>query len=258
MIYNIFLSLYNNKPFDTYSLIKEMLFLQKVPLMNMWYMPMIIGIYIAIPYVSKVVHTFSIKTLKIPIILIFVCIFIMPTLNLILKTFKLDQYNCILDISFLGGGYGLYIVGGYLIREKIIKKIKTKWLVFTSILFFIISCYIQIFELEHKIEYNIWYNSPFIFICTFALFELFTRINTDNFNKWIVKIFTYISKISLSIFFVHIIVEMILRKYVKMIKVSNPIKVLILFIVSFCISIIITWILSKISIIRKKVLYIKD
>lgn len=93
----------------------------------------------------------------------------MPTLNLILKTFKLDQYNCILDISFLGGGYGLYIVGGYLIREKIIKKIKTKWLVFTSILFFIISCYIQIFELEHKIEYNIWYNSPFIFICTFAL-----------------------------------------------------------------------------------------
>lgn len=56
----------------------------------------------------------------------------------------------------------------------------------------------------------------------------------------------------------HIIVEMILRKYVKMIKVSNPIKVLILFIVSFCISIIITWILSKISIIRKKVLYIKD
>lgn len=252
LIYNIFLSLYNNKPFDTYSLIKEMLFLQKVPLMNMWYMPMIIGIYIAIPYVSKVVHTFSIKTLKIPIILVFVCIFIMPTLNLILKTFKLDQYNCILDISFLGGGYGLYIVGGYLIREKIIKKIKTKWLVFTSILFFIISCYIQIFEFEHKIEYNIWYNSPFIFICTFALFELFTRINTDNFNKWIVKIFTYISKISLSIFFVHIIVEMILRKYVKMIKVSNPIKVLILFIVSFCISIIITWILSKISIIRKK------
>ena len=235
-----------------------MLFVQKVPFMNMLYMPIIIGIYISIPYVSKVVHTFSIKTLKIPIILVFVCIFIMPTLNLILKTFKLDQYNCILDISFLGGGYGLYIVGGYLIREKIIKKIKTKWLVFTSILFFIISCYIQIFELEHKIEYNIWYNSPFIFICTFALFELFTRINTDNFNKWIVKIFTYISKISLSIFFVHIIVEMILRKYVKMIKVSNPIKVLILFIVSFCISIIITWILSKISIIRKKVLYIKD
>ena len=44
------------------------------------------------------------------------------------------------------------------------------------------------------------------------------------------KIFTYISKISLSIFFVHIIVEMILRKYVKMIKVSNPIKKTVLLI----------------------------
>ena len=258
LIYNIFLSLYNNKPFDTYSLIKEMLFLQKVPLMNMWYMPMIIGIYIAIPYVSKVVHTFSIKTLKIPIILVFVCIFIMPTLNLILKTFKLDQYNCILDMNFLGGCYGLYIVGGYLIREKIIKKIKTKLLVFTSILFFIISCCIQIFEFEHKIEYNIWCNSPFIFICTFSLFELFTRINTDNFNKWIVKIFTYISKISLSIFFMHIIVEMIFSKYIKMIKISNPAKVLILFIVSLCISIIVTWLLSKIRLMRKRVLCIKD
>lgn len=143
-------------------------------------------------------------------------------------------------------------------KRKNNKKIKTKLLVFTSILFFIISCCIQIFEFEHKIEYNIWYNSPFIFICTFSLFELFTRINTDNFNKWIVKIFTYISKISLSIFFMHIIVEMIFSKYIKMIKISNPAKVLILFIVSLCISIIVTWLLSKIRLIRKRVLFIKD
>lgn len=143
-------------------------------------------------------------------------------------------------------------------KRKNNKKIKTKLLVFTSILFFIISCCIQIFEFEHKIEYNIWCNSPFIFICTFSLFELFTRINTDNFNKWIVKIFTYISKISLSIFFMHIIVEMIFSKYIKMIKISNPAKVLILFIVSLCISIIVTWLLSKIRLIRKRVLFIKD
>ena len=152
-------------------------------------------------------------------------------------------------------------------KRKNNKKIKTKLLVFTSILFFIISCCIQIFEFEHKIEYNIWYNSPFILGVAIGSFfshgiAILFGSSINFFDNYLLqntlKIFTYISKISLSIFFMHIIVEMIFSKYIKMIKISNPAKVLILFIVSLCISIIVTWLLSKIRLIRKRVLFIKD
>ena len=44
VIYNIFISLFYSKRFDLSILVKEILFLEKVPVANMWYMPMIVGI----------------------------------------------------------------------------------------------------------------------------------------------------------------------------------------------------------------------
>ncbi len=52
ILYNIFLCIYNNTSIDIHTVIKEMLFFEKVPLKNIWYMPMIIGIYIVIPYIG--------------------------------------------------------------------------------------------------------------------------------------------------------------------------------------------------------------
>ena len=93
ILYNVFLSVLNNKSFDIIATIKNMLFVEQVPLMNMWYMPMIIGIYIAIPFVSKIVKQFSIKSLKYPIIIILALQFLLPTVNVLLKIFGRTQYS---------------------------------------------------------------------------------------------------------------------------------------------------------------------
>ena len=224
----------------------------------MWYMPMIIGIYIAIPYLSKIVHSFSLKSLKIPMTIVFVLTFILPTINIVLKTFKLEQYKNFLDINFLGGIYGIYIISGYFISNGIMKDIKTINITLISVIFFVLSCVIQIFEYNNNIEYNIWYNSPLLYLCTLNLFELFTRINTGKISNKIKKEATYISKVSLAIYFIHIIVEMILNKYIKLIRVSNSSRVLILFGISFIITFLIIWLFSKIKIIKTKVLLIKE
>ena len=83
------------------------------------------------------------------------------------------------------------------------------------------------------------------------------RINTENLSKIVATFFTYLSKISLSLYFIHIIVEMILEKHIKALTISNSIKVFILFMVSFSISVFLSWITSKIKLIRNKVLLIK-
>lgn len=46
VIYNIFFCFYNKSSFNVTDFIKEAIFVKEVPIMNMWYMPMIIGIYI--------------------------------------------------------------------------------------------------------------------------------------------------------------------------------------------------------------------
>ena len=258
ILYNIFLCIYNNTSIDIHTVIKEMLFFEKVPLKNMWYMPMIIGIYIVIPYIGKILKNFSLKSLKIPMLIAFALSFCLPTINIILKVLKLEQYKSILDISFLGGTYGFYLITAYFIRQNILKSIKSKWILIASIISFILSCGIQLFAHYYSIVYNIWYNSPFIFICTVCLFELFTRINCKLIHKWFIKLCTYFSKIALSIFFIHIIIEMILVRYVKALKCMNPIKVILLFLLSFIVSILTTYILSKIKIIKEKVLAIKE
>ena len=62
----------------------------------------------------------------------------------------------------------------------------------------------------------------------------------------------------LSIFFIHIIIQEKLSEYIKLFEIIKPIRVIILFVMSFIISILITYILSKIKVIKTKVLLIKD
>lgn len=258
ILYNIFLSFYNNNNINYSTLIKNMLFIEKVNISNMWYMPMIIGVYIALPFVNKIVKSFSVDALKIPIVIIFILYFIVPTINIIQKINRLESYSNILYLSFLGGTYGLYILFGYFISTDILKNIYKSNILKIIIIAFIASCVIQIYAYQNNITYNIWYDSPFIFICSLFLFEFFKRIRIERISKKILDFCIFISNISLGIFFVHIILEKCFQKLIKTIEFSNPLRVFILFILSFICSILIIYIFSKIKFIKNKIFLVKN
>lgn len=48
-----------NHSFRIDELLREMLFLKDPSLSHMWYMPMIIGIYVAVPFLAKLLHTWE-------------------------------------------------------------------------------------------------------------------------------------------------------------------------------------------------------
>lgn len=258
IIYNVFLKFYNKSNFNVMTLIREMLFVEYVPLKNMWYMPMIIGMYVAIPFFSKVIHSFSLRTIKIPMIIIFIVVFVNSTVNVILQAEKLKTVGRVLDISFLGGIYGFYMILGYLSHENKFKKINNKILMIIGVISFSCACLIQMYSYHRLKKYNIWYDSPFVLVCGICLFELIKRIKSDKISCRMMKVITYISKISFAIFFIHIIVETILKDYIKLIPISNSLRVLMLFVCSFLIAVLVVWSMSKIKIIRKKVLYLKN
>lgn len=77
----------------------------------MWYMPMILGIYVVLPVLSTIVKNNRLSDLIFPILFTFCVFFFIPTINAVAN----KNYNTVLDISFLGGIYGLYVILGYYI-----------------------------------------------------------------------------------------------------------------------------------------------
>lgn len=58
-LYNLFLMWYKAKPFDVGTYLRNVLFLQKIDLNHTWYIPMIVGMYIFLPYLANILHMIS-------------------------------------------------------------------------------------------------------------------------------------------------------------------------------------------------------
>ncbi len=233
--------------------LKQFLFLDKSKAMNFWYMPMIIGIYIVLPYLSIIVKKIDLKALIIPMIIAFFAFFIFSSINAVLD----KNLNFTFDFTFYGGIYGLYILLGYYIGKGYLRKINKISLIIIAIISLVVTVFFQFFLYNKGKEYNVWYNFAGIMTLSVSIFELFARANLKLSNRCR-EIFLYLSKISLSIFFIHIIIQENISEYIKLFEIIKPIRVIILFVMSFIISILITYILSKIKVIKTKVLLIKD
>ena len=61
---------------DYIGLLKDVLFLRTYLMGHMWYMPMIIGMYVALPFVSNAVKNISSKVLAIPFCIVVFLYFI--------------------------------------------------------------------------------------------------------------------------------------------------------------------------------------
>lgn len=256
IFYNIFLSVLNKK-FNIDNFIYNILFLKQVDMPHMWYMSMILGIYIAIPFLAKIVKTFSLKSIKIPLIIVFISTILLPSVNKILSLFNLKEYSLIVDLSFLGGGYGLYVMLGYFISNDWLRKIKSKYLIIITFLSFFITVFFQYYTYTIKNIYYVWYNFIMLFICAICLFTLFTRIKERKENLF-VNITKYISEISLGIFFMHEIILKLLSSAINKLNTINPIKTILALIISFIGSIIIIYLFSFIKVIKKYIFLIKE
>lgn len=227
----------------------------------MWYFPMIIGLYVGLPFVSKIVKAFSKKTLYILMTIIFISTFIIPMINIVIAIIGIkDSYKLLLDVSFLGGVYGIYVVLGYYLDS--IKHNKNMFLFITAIVCFIITYTFQLLSYS-KISkssdgYNVWYNFPFLLICSACIFKMFLNIDTSRINKKTTKIITFISKTSLATFFLHIIIQRIIAPHIIALEIIMPLKVILVFASNFIICLLLNFLLSKIKIISKYVMLVKN
>ena len=99
-------------------------------------MPMIIGLYIGIPLLAKIVKSFSFKVICPIMLAIFIFEYIEPMLNVFVRIFNFKEtFYSDMNIPYMGAAYGLYLLIGYYIYNN---KLRIKKELLICKLFFLI------------------------------------------------------------------------------------------------------------------------
>lgn len=244
---------------DIFDIIKEVLLLKTYIMGHMWYMPMILGIYVALPFVSNALRNISSKVIAIPFCIVLFLYFGFNLINVLESTFGFDlAFENKLDTSFLGGIYGVYLVFGLFCKRGDLKKIKTPIVWAISVLGSVSTLLMIWTANSHGFDFQLWYDFPGLFFASMFAFEGFSRINTESkVLKAVTPFVTKISVLSLGIYFIHKPIINEVGPVILRLGLGRGISFVIVMAIASVCAFILAFILSKIPFVKKLLLYIK-
>ncbi len=252
VVYNLFLRWLEESEICANVLIKNIFFLKNVEMSHTWYIPMILGMYMFIPFVADALQYIEVNTLRMPLSVVCVYLFMLPAMNVICQAYGYNLGTNLLSLDYGGGIYGLYLIMGYLLKKGILKKFRTGSLMLWGGVTFWATVRMQLLSYEHGNVYNVWYNNLFLLLCSMMFFEIFSRTHMKR-KYWV---WSSLSKCSFGIYLVHNLVLRVLRVHVPQGK-EPLLRFTQFFMITFIVSWLITEGISRIPRIGKWLLYIK-
>lgn len=238
----LFVCVIQNQDFNPAQLILEMLFLQEPALSHMWYMPMIIGIYLFLPFLSKVMKQFENGSVfLVPFLVLFVTSVFIPTVNTFLSQgiFSTGSIEIQIDVSFGGGVYGLYLISGYFIgSRKILNRFSTECLAVIFLLAFILNTAGQYFLYSHSYfesDHLIWYTSIGIFVMGLLLFEFIRRGQGRVWKCFHIRA-SALARCSFGIYLIHKLVLECCITYLPLSMMKDIPEIILIGLISFFVS----------------------
>ena len=237
---------YNDRPFHLSTVFKNMLFIEPSEIFHAWYMEVIIGIYIFVPYLSRALRFIENQPLLIIAAVKFIYFFIVPTLN----HFRASQLTNCLDLNFSGGIYWFYLIAGYSFKrfENHLKKIPKSLLMIMAVILTVATTQLQILA-NHREIYHVWYDFCLLPITSMLIFICFKDMSFSNpFHTLIIKV----SECSFGIYLVHVLfVALILKLKLLDFIFSAELKSIMMTLTVFLFSFISVMILKKIPYLGK-------
>lgn len=252
-IYNLFLAGYRKENISFFQVIKDLLFLHRVNLSHVWYLPMIIGMYLLIPFVAKSLQSIAIKQLVFPVLFFSFYAFVCPTWQVISNALGVGKITVQLSFGFSGGVYGLYLLFGYLIKKDILKNIRSWKIIAAGIVSILSGVALQCWSYSKGVMYNIWYDCLFLPVAAMAIFELISRIkylHTYSVIKWL-------AKYAFAVYLIHNLFAAPLKDFLTALTWMRPIKVMFLWVALLICSYFGAWLVGRIPKIGKYLVYIK-
>ena len=261
VLYELFLCWFNKVPFEILPLIQKMLFIKSVGLEHCWYMPMIIGLYIFIPFYSLALKKIENRHVLLILLVAYFYAFIIPDINRLVSAGflpKILSSSIQIELTPLGSEYVFYLIIGYLIceSESSLRTIVRKHLFICLILFmaiFGLTVFFQIVLNRNGYQYRVWYSSSFLPFLGLLSFIVLREISTIVKNKGLL-----FAKYSFGIYLLHSVIIKLLKKYivpnVVILSSHRHIKLSFLFLASIILSLAISIIIGKEKHLKKLLL----
>lgn len=220
---------------------------------HMWYMPMIIGMYLSMPFVSNAVRSFDKKTIFQATVIFTLLAFCLPFISTLLDIEGIHNIAIQYCLGFSGGIYGVYIILGYLVKKGMFKEISSNKLRLLALISFAFCVFFQYYTYIRGYDFFLWYEFPFILTGSFALFELVSRMKSVKFYSQ-VKV---LSKYSFAVFLIHNLFRLPLLPLIVELPFSEPVKALILWGLLIVFSYVAAAIIYRIPKFGKFILYMR-
>ena len=248
-----FLCIYNGTEPNWRVLRRVLLFLGPAPLSLMWYIPMIIGIYIAVPFINRAIAGISVRALYLPLTVCFGVGFIVPFINLMINIYG-DQVPIVastVHVAYLGGAYGFYLLLGHIFRIADHQRIRTRVFAPVFLLSFAGMCGFCLFAYSKGNNYWLWYDFPLMPPCALSLFALFYRLRDMRFFRRTAAQFAFAAQHAFAVFFIHSPVQLLSVLLLENVVLKKPYAAAFVFIVGAILSFALAWALRKVKFIRQ-------
>lgn len=255
-LYTFFLGWQHGMQPDFRRMISDMLTTTQVQLGHMWYAPMILGMYLLLPYVSRALRGLSVQSLMLPLAATFVVFSLLPTLNVYAHLFGIESRASLLDLGFSGGLYGLYIVLGWTVVHRNLLARWPGWTVWAGFLLSVGTCVgTMTWCYNWNWEYQIWYDFSFVLTGGVLALELLRR--TQTWPRWLDALCEKLSRRSFAIYFLHfpVMAAMFETNLQKVVGHHQTVRTVWLFAASLAVSLAVIELLKRIPVVKKYLLY---
>ena len=256
VLYSFFLVWYHDLPLDWRRMAGAMTATGQLQLGHLWYMPMILGMYLLLPFAARAVQGLSVRTVLPVMAITFAYVSLLPSLNLVLEVFSIAQRESLLDLGFSGGVYGLYILGGWLIGHKKALAAWPGWM--TRLCFaagYVLTVLFQLWRYHMGFAYKVWYDFAILMLTGFFLFELFRRSGCKK--PGLDRLCLYLSRRSFAVFLLHFPLQRVCCYYGCHVWLGEALgaQTAVVFVLSLAASLALISVFSRIPIIRRWLLY---
>lgn len=213
LVYEAYMVWWLKTPFQAGQWFRRALFLEYEGMPHSWYIPMILGVYLFLPFVAMGVQQMEGKILFLLLGMVYLYRFCLESVNLLMDVFHVHPWNLRelqLDLNFSGDYYGFYLVLGYCFwryRDELGSIMKRAWAVILVTAVFAVSAvftvWIQIRILLANYDYNVWYTFFIMPVLGSCAFLLLCRLPQPGVFRGLV---TDISVHSFGVFLVHVMV----------------------------------------------------
>lgn len=239
------------------GMFKTMLFLDQNTFDSMWYMPMILCLYTTLPFLimAKEKLKGAEHYLLLPTVLVFLYSMVIPSLNALTRLLGGTATTVTIREADLLSYFYTYLLAGYFLNAGKLRKLKDLTVIIIGLLSFLVCCSFQLYAYSLPREYLIGYDFPLLIICAGAIFE-YIRRKADRLQRFRQPI-TYLSRISLGIYFVHIIIMTGMTWLLADLGRTQLWRLLLLEIGSVGLSVVIIAVLSRLRLFRRYLFLIK-